>query len=553
MKAQELRNAVLQLAIQGKLVPQDPNEESVSVFLNQIKAEKEQLIRDRKIKRENPLSEIIDDEKPFDIPDSWVWVRLAEVVQLINGDRGKNYPSKDKLSNEGIPFISAINIQDGKISTNNLLCVSQEQYEKLGSGKLRKNDVVFCIRGSLGKNGIFQFDKGAIASSLVILRRYDKVNNLLNYLFSYLNSPLLFTEMKKYNNGTAQPNLSAENLKNFLLPLPPLAEQQRIVAKIEEIMPKIDAYEKLEQELSALEKRHPNDLKKSILQYAVQGKLVPQTPADEPASMLIEKIKAEKEQLIKEKKIKFEKPLPEITDDEKPFDVPDNWNWVRLGELGIVQTGTTPDTTNPDYFGCDIPFIKPGDITNSHIDYDNESLSHLGLSKGRLIESYSILMVCIGGSTGKCYFTNIDVSCNQQINTITPYKGASYKYLFYLLSSDYFYKNVIHKATGTATPIINKSSWSSIPFPLPPLAEQERIVAKVDDLIKLCDILADEKALSDYKPRIIENKVIPFPVTAYLENDEEDYLQAVGFRSDDESIDNDKLKELQDVVAKYTK
>ena len=238
MTPQELKNSILQLAVQGKLVEQRPEEGTADALYQQIQAEKRRLIKAGKIKKDKPLPEIAEDEIPFDIPESWKWVRLSQLVSVLNGDRGKNYPAKSTLSHKGIPFISALNL-DGKsvIEDDNLLCLSEQQYEKLGSGKLVRDDIVVCIRGSLGKHGRYPFDKGAIASSLVILRLFINESITAKFLMMYLDTPLFFTEIRRYDNGTAQPNLAAKSLEMFLLPIPPLAEQKRIVAKIEEILP----------------------------------------------------------------------------------------------------------------------------------------------------------------------------------------------------------------------------------------------------------------------------------------------------------------------------
>ena len=279
MTPEQLKASILQYAIQGKLVEQRSEEGTGEELFAQIQEEKKRLIAEKKIKKEKPLPEITEDEKPFDIPESWIWVRLSQIWSILNGDRGKNYPAK--LSKTGIPFISAINL-NGKtvVEDENLLCLSQIQYDKLVNGKLQKNDVVVCIRGSLGKHGVYPFDQGAIASSLVILRNY--FFNICDdeFLLLYLDSPLFFSEIKKYDNGTAQPNLAAKSLEQFLIPLPPLYEQKRIVAKIEELLPLVDryavAYEKLEQ----FNTKFPEDMKRSILQYAIQGKLVEQRPEE---------------------------------------------------------------------------------------------------------------------------------------------------------------------------------------------------------------------------------------------------------------------------------
>ena len=259
MTPEQLKASILQRAMEGKLVPQDPNDEPASELLKRIKEEKEKLISEGKVKRDKKETEFFrgDDGKPYEkladgtvkkvevpyeIPDSWEWVRLKKIYQVINGDRGKNYPSKDKLFENGeIPFINAGNIANEVISSQNLLYLSEEQYNKLGNGKLIKGDVIFCLRGSLGKFGIFNMEKGAIASSLVIIRPYYNNSKDIDIYFSkYLASPVLLSEIRKYNNGTAQPNLSAKALNNFFIPLPPLAEQKRIVSKISKIFSVIE-------------------------------------------------------------------------------------------------------------------------------------------------------------------------------------------------------------------------------------------------------------------------------------------------------------------------
>lgn len=234
---EDMQKSILQYAIQGKLVDQREEDGSAEDLYKQIQEEKKKLIKEGKIKKTKALPEISEDEIPFDIPENWKWVRLGDVFQIINGDRGKNYPSKDKLTNKGIPFISALNIEDHTISEEKLLYMNEEQYEKLGSGKLIKGDLVLCIRGSLGKNGRYPFERGAIASSLVILRSYVEHETYYSFIAKYLNTGLFSSEVMKYNNGTAQPNLGARDLAKFIIPLPPLNEQGRIVEKINEIMP----------------------------------------------------------------------------------------------------------------------------------------------------------------------------------------------------------------------------------------------------------------------------------------------------------------------------
>ena len=252
-----LKQAILQYAVQGKLVPQDPTDEPASVLLERIRAEKEQLIKSGKIKRDKHESVIfrrdnsyyervdgiercIDEEIPFEIPESWEWVRLNSISKILNGDRGKNYPSKSTLSSTGIPFISALNL-DGNtvVQDENLLCMTEEQYNRLGNGKLIKNDIVVCIRGSLGKHGRYPFEKGAIASSLTILRPYYLAESIGDYIMLWLDSSAFFEQIRKYDNGTAQPNLAAKSFEQFLIPLPPHSEQHRIIAKVEMFFSKL--------------------------------------------------------------------------------------------------------------------------------------------------------------------------------------------------------------------------------------------------------------------------------------------------------------------------
>ncbi|MFC3627782.1 restriction endonuclease subunit S [Vogesella amnigena] len=229
-------------------------------------------------------------------------------------------------------------------------------------------------------------------------------------------------------------------------------------------------------------------LRELILSLAVQGKLVPQDPSDEPASELLKQIRAEKDRLIAEGKIKKDKPLPAISDDENPFELPDGWEWVRLGDLGFTQTGGTPSKNEPASFGDDVPFVKPGDIFPNYVEYKNEGLSTAGAEQlGRLAPAGSILMVCIG-TIGKCNFITRPCAFNQQINSISPLGGNS---LFWLsvLRSSYFQAEAWLRSSSTTIAILNKGKWETIPVPMAPALAQSRIVAKVEELMALCDAL----------------------------------------------------------------
>ena len=518
MTPEQLKASILQRAMEGKLVPQDPTDEPASELLKRIKVEKEKLIADGKIKRDKketelfrgadgkPYEKLADGtvkkvEVPYEIPDSWEWVRLKTIYQVINGDRGKNYPSKDKLFENGeIPFINAGNIANEVISSQNLLYLSEEQYNKLGNGKLIKGDVIFCLRGSLGKFGIFNMEKGAIASSLVIIRPYYNNSKDIDIYFSkYLASPVLLSEIRKYNNGTAQPNLSAKALNNFFIPLPPLAEQKRIVAQIERALEKVEAYAESYNKLQELDRAFPDKLKKSILQYAMQGQLVAQDPNDEPVEVLLEKIRAEKQKLYEEGKLK-KKDLAEILtekgDDNSPYqdvpyDIPESWNWVKLRNIGSITSGGTPKSSEPSYYGGNITWITPADMgkqqNNKFFAKSSKKITELGLQKSsaQLISKNSIVYSS-RAPIGHINIVTEDYTTNQGCKSITPLL-VDLIFLYWLLQ--FRTKDIILRSSGTTFKEISASGFGDTLLPLPPLAEQKRIVAQIEQVISLIETL----------------------------------------------------------------
>ena len=518
MTGQQLKNSILQMAVQGKLVPQDPNDEPASVLLERIRKEKEHLIKEGKIKKEKNPSYIfrgadnlpyekvgknepvcIADEVPFDIPESWEWVRLSNVFSVINGDRGKNYPAKSTLSKTGIPFISALNL-DGKtvVEDDNLLCLSDEQFNKLGNGKLEKDDVVVCIRGSLGKHGRYPFEKGAIASSLVILRPHMNIPLLSDFIMMYLDSPVFFSEIKKYDNGTAQPNLAAKSLEMFFVPFPPLNEQDRILQKLAVVSPSVDEYQTDFSKLTVLNDTFSNELKKSILQEAVQGKLVPQDPADEPASVLLERIRAEKEQLIKDGKIKRDKHESIIfrrdnshyekrgseevcIDDEIPFDIPENWCWSRLSTL--CKSISDGDHQPPPQVPFGIPFVVISDVSSGKIDLGNTRFVpqdyYRNLHESRIPCRDDILFT-VTGSYGIVIPVDIDDAfCFQRHIALLKPLRISTQFLSTWLETPVVYEQCEHCATGTAQKTVGLNSLKNILVPIPPANEQVRVLERL--------------------------------------------------------------------------
>lgn len=483
MKAEVLRKSILQMAIQGKLVPQNSSDEPASVLLQKIRAEKEKLMNEGKIKKEKSLPPITDCEIPFAIPDTWRWVRLGELATKFTD--GTHSTPKYVLS--GVPFLSVKDMSRGVLDFSNTKFISEEEHKILYKRcNPEKGDLLITKVGTTGVPVIVDTDKQFSLFVSVALMKFSPQYLDVFFLKELINSPLVQQQAQENTRGVGNKNWVLDDIRNTIVPLPPLEEQKRIVEAIEKFEPLLSEYDKLEQQAEKLDGEIFDKLKKSILQYAIQGKLVPQDSSDEPASVLLSKIKAEKEKLIKEGKIKKEKPLPPITDSEKPFDIPDTWQWVRLAELGETQTGTTPSTDNIICFGNDIPFIKPADIYTDHIDYGNEGLSFEGSKHSRVIDSNSIMMVCIGGSIGKFFINDRKVCCNQQINTITPFI-VDIKYLWGVLGTDYFQKVLKVNSTGTATPIINKYSWGKLLVPLPPLNEQKRIVARIESIFAEID------------------------------------------------------------------
>ncbi len=483
MSPDQLKASILQYAIQGKLVEQRPEEGTAEDLYQQIQEEKQKLIKEGKIKKEKPLAEITEEEIPFDIPDSWKWVRLEQCVTIL-GDGIHGTPNY--TPNEEYHFINGNNLSDGTIVIKtDTKTVTFEEYEKYKK-ELNDHTVFVSINGTIGNVAFYNDEKIILGKSACYFNLVDK--EWKEFIYWIVKTDYFIKYAITNATGSTIKNVSLATMKLFPVPLPPIEEQHRIVAKIEELMPYVDRYAKAYEKLEQFNAKFPEDMKKSILQYAIQGKLVEQRPEEGTAEELYQKIQEEKQKLIKEGKIKKEKPLAEITEDEVPFDIPESWKWVRVCSVGVTQTGNTPKKSHPEYFGNYIPFLGPGDIQNGNVNYDNQGLSEEGKEYGRVTSADSVLQVCIGGSIGKCALVDREVTFNQQINSIYPLISDS-KYVYYVLDSYYFKDYMKENSGGTATPIINRGLWDAIVIPLPPLEEQKRIVAKIEELMPYCDSL----------------------------------------------------------------
>ena len=403
MTAQELKNSILQLAIQGKLVKQDPNDEPASVLLEKIKEERKKLIKEKKIKKEK-YSEIykdpsdnhyyekfedgtindITEEIPFDIPDTWKWCRIENFEEINLG-----FTYKPDYTSEGVYFLSVKDISGGKIDFSKAKKVSRETYDKASYGsKPHKGDILFGRVGTMGKPQIIETDEEfCIFVSLGFFRDHLDIMNK-HYIVLWMESLLFQEQINRNVKGAAQKNLNTGWLKKFLIPIPPLKEQQRIIEKYENLLPYISRYDDIYERLEKINNNYKEDLKKSILQYAIQGKLVQQDQNDEPADILINKILSEKRELIKSKQIKkenlsviyknntdnqfYEKfddgTIKNITE-EIPFEIPDNWAWTRIVNILTKLTDGTHKT--PKYVENGVPFISVKDISSGTLKLDN--------------------------------------------------------------------------------------------------------------------------------------------------------------------------------------
>lgn len=526
----KLRELILELAVRGLLVPQDPSDEPASELLKRIAAEKARLVKAGKIKKEKPSPTITETEKPFEMPRGWMWVRLSMLCELENGDRSKNYPNKSLLVDSGIPFVNAGHLQSGRINSSEMTFISEERFKLLSGGKFSDGDILFCLRGSLGKSAIVEgFSRGAIASSLVIVRLIGESDRL--YFHNFFDSPLSYKQIQKYDNGTAQPNLSAADLGKFLIPLPPLAEQHRIVAKVDELMALCDQLEQetdaslgahqtlVETLLSALTSAADHaqfasawqriaghfdtlfttedsiaQLKQTILQLAVMGKLVPQDPNDEPASELLKKITAEKAKLVKEGKIKKDKRLPEIAKTEAPFGLPGSWECVGLQTIAVVGTGATPARDNNAYYNPpEFSWVTSGETSQQFVSETREKISAKAVAETNVtIYPPGTLIVAMygqGRTRGQITELLIPAGTNQACAAIQLIEQASAHRSYIKLFFQKAYEDIRSLAEGGAQPNLNVGKISETVLPLPPLSEQHRIVAKVDELMTLCDQL----------------------------------------------------------------
>lgn len=464
MNAQDLKNSILQLAIQGKLVEQREEEGTAKELIKQIEAEKKHLIKEGKIKKQKELPEIKVDEIPFDIPGSWEWQRLSDVCLLTDGV---------KVKNVSLPYLEARYLR-GKIDP---------KIKK--SGKfINRGEYVILVDGENSGEVFITEEEGIIGSTFKVLSINSAMHDkyILNLLRFYQR---LFRERKR---GAAIPHLDKTLFKTLVIGVPPLEEQKRIVAKIEELLPYLDKYDVAYSEVEELNKKFPEDMQKSILQYAIQGKLVEQREEDGKAEDLYKQIQEEKKKLIKEGKIRNTKALPEITEDEIPFDIPENWKWVRLGELcEKIGSGSTPTGGKSVYKESGIKFLRSQNIYNDGLRIEGVAfISEEQNKQGSIVKPRDILLNITGGSIGRCALVPDDfdiANINQHVMIIRNIAIGSRFFLHNILISPYVQSMIMSVQVGVSREGLSAEKLKNFLIPLPPLAEQKRIVEKIEELL----------------------------------------------------------------------
>ena len=524
MTGQQLKNSILQMAVQGKLVPQDPNDEPASVLIERIREEKERLIKEKKIKKEKNPSFIfrgadnlpyekvgknepicIADEVPFDIPDSWEWVRLIEVCEYIQRGKSPKYSTKKKY-----PVVAQKCNQWDGFSIEKAKFIEPDSLQSYGEERiLQENDLMWNSTGlgTLGRIAIYKSVLNpyelAVADSHVTVIRPFKAYVLPEYLYYYFANPSVQNVIEDKADGTTkQKELATATIKEYLVPIPPLNEQKRILKKLEEVLPIVEKYRRVYDTAQSLQDSFPDRLKKSILLQAVQGKLVPQDPSDESAEILLERIRTEKQRLIKEGKIKkdkhesiifrrdnshYEKRGSDVVciDEEIPFEIPAGWNWSRLGTCLDVRDGTH-DT--PRYVAEGVPLVTSKNLSNGKIDFTTAKLisreDSQVINQRSNVDSGDIMYAMIG-SIGNpvLYQGNKEFSIKNMALFKRIPNGMDMEYVYWFLVL--VQEDMKKAASGGVQSFVSLGYLRNYLIPVPPVAEQKRIYSTIGQIMPL--------------------------------------------------------------------
>lgn len=476
---QALRQKILDLAMRGKLVPQDPNDEPASNLLKKIASEKDQLVKDKKIKRSKKLSPITEDEKPFEIPDSWEWVRIKTLLRPQQKIKPKNiFQYID---------IESVDNKKNEIVTPKLINPHKEKVPVRASQLLKNGDVLFStVRPYLRNIAMVteEYNDAIGTSGWYVLKTFKQVNS--QFIFYVVLSNYVINGLTRHMKGDNSPSIRKSDLETFVIPFPPLAEQSRIAAKVARLFALLRKVESSIQQYTNLK----DLLKFKLLDLAMRGKLIDQNPNDEPANVLLDKIKAEKDQLVKEKKIKKTKSLPEIADDEKPFEIPNSWEWVRLGDLVSIKGGKrVPKGKKLVDYQAIRPYIRVTDMKGYTVSTND--LKYVTQDIYDQIKKYTIssndIYFSIAGTIGKVGKIPDKISgalLTENAAKLTPY-DANKDFLIQVLSSNIVKKQHKKILSQVAQPKLSLIKLRQTIIPLPPLSEQRRIVSKLEQLFAL--------------------------------------------------------------------
>ncbi|CAI0913196.1 restriction endonuclease subunit S [Serratia quinivorans] len=529
----KLRELILELAVRGKLVPQDPNDEPASELLKRIASEKAELVKQGKIKKQKPLPEIGEDEKPFELPVGWEWVRLGEICEVKGG---KRLPTGHSYAENVTPYvyIRVTDMKNGTIKNDDLCYINEETRNVISKYTISKRDLYITIAGTIGQVGLVpsRFDGMNLTENAAKICVF--LTNRI-WLKDIISSGFLKNQFLERANTLAQPKLALNQISESVLPLPPLQEQEHVISKINDLMSLCDQLE--QQSLTSLDAHQQlvetllstltdsqnaeelaenwarisqhfdtlftteasiDALKQTILQLAVMGKLVQQDPNDEPASELLKCIEQEKSQLVKEGKIKKQKPLPPVSNEEKPFELPEGWEWCRLETITeLITKGSSPKwqgvsyTDNPN----DVLFITSENVGSFKILLDSEKYVEKKFNEiepRSILTRNDILMNIVGASIGRTAIFNMNrnANINQAVCLIRVINNSMLlSYLLNFFNSDICLSYMFDKQVDNARANLSMGNIAKFVLPIPPLNEQKRIVEHIDNLMSICDKL----------------------------------------------------------------
>lgn len=488
MTPEQLKASILQYAIQGKLVEQRAEEGTGEELFQEIERKREVLIKEKIIKKDKRTNSIINfQEVPFDIPENWMWVTLGSILNKLTDGTHKT----PKYTSTGVKFVSVKDMSNGFLSLENTKYISEEEHKELYARcNPEKGDLILSKVGTTGVPAIVDTTEPFSLFVSVALLKFDCKCIDVEFLYYMLMSPLVQAQATENTRGVGNKNWVLDAIASTMVVLPPLVEQKRIVAKIEELLPYVDRYAAAYEKLEQFNAKFPEDMKKSILQYAIQGKLVEQREEEGTGEELYRQIQTEKQRLIKEGKIKKEKPLPKITEDELPFDIPESWKWCRLSDVIDVRDGTHD---SPKYVPVGIPLVTSKNLVNGVIDYGNvKYITQKDADKinvRSMVDDDDILFAMIGSIGNPVLVKKDREFCIKNMALFKRFVNTdiSMRYVYWFLF--YAQYKLKKEASGGVQSFISLSRFREYLIPLPPVAEQNRIVAKLEEILPLCERL----------------------------------------------------------------